>query len=252
MIFLTGMHRSGTSLAALVLRDLGLTFGPESELYGADDWNAHGYLERNDVIDINSRLITGADRTTSRRAQAVSQLSYLGHSIRHKTGAHSKSHVREASGDLANKITDLGQKLGTGAAKDPRFCLTMTEWRRHVEFDGLVVALRHPAEAVASLQRRNRIPAALGHRFWRWHMTALLPHIDSETLVLRQDELVGTRSSETIERAKHWLENRGVECTGDGSSVIDSSLVHHRNNSDAPAASLKVWDALCRANSFTP
>ena len=57
MIVVTGMHRSGTSLAALVLQALGADFGPDDALYGADDHNADGYLERLEAVDLNLSLI---------------------------------------------------------------------------------------------------------------------------------------------------------------------------------------------------
>ncbi|MEZ5166533.1 MAG: hypothetical protein R2695_08565 [Acidimicrobiales bacterium] len=76
-LIITGMHRSGTSLVAQVLRELGVDFGPADELYPGDRWNENGYLERLDVIDLNSRIVTGVPADDEAAARLGSQLSYL-------------------------------------------------------------------------------------------------------------------------------------------------------------------------------
>ncbi len=246
MIVVTGMHRSGTSLAALILRELGVDFGPEAAMYDADDWNAKGYLERTDVVDLNSRAITGFDRTTGKGTQIASQVSYLAQSA---AGRSDRCAQRLES--MAVRVAELGNALGSSAVKDPRFCLTYTAWDKHTSISGLVLALRHPAASVASLQRRNRIPAALGHRFWRWHMEAIISQIDEETLVLRQEDLIGPGLDEAIERTQRWAAKRGITVTGDPRTVIDRSLVHHSGDGDeVPAASIDLWNALIECPSF--
>lgn len=243
MIVVTGMHRSGTSLAALLLRELGADFGPESSMYAADDWNEHGYLERADVVDLNSRAITGFDRTTGRVHQAASQVSYLARAM--------ASRPSGLTSELPAKATALGNELSATFVKDPRFCLTFPAWQHVTAIDGLVVALRHPSASIASLQRRNRIPSALGHRFWRWHMAALLDHIDDETLVLRQEDLVGDGLEESIDRTRRWLAIRGIDGGGDPRSVVDRSLVHHEpSDEQLPAQTLHVWQRLSARRGF--
>lgn len=74
MIVVTGMHRSGTSLVAMTLEALGVSFGNHEEFYGSDRWNERGYFERRDVIDLNSRLLTGFPRTGSRGRLSLGRL----------------------------------------------------------------------------------------------------------------------------------------------------------------------------------
>lgn len=246
MIVVTGMHRSGTSLVALMLRELGVGFGPESAMYEADNWNAHGYLERADVVDLNSRAITGFDRTTGKATQLASQASYLVQSgIGRSVRAESRLNL------MSDTLAQLGTELGSIAVKDPRFCLTYEAWKQLVPVSGLVVALRHPSASVASLERRNRIPKVLGHKFWQWHMETIISSINRETLVLRQEDLVGDGLDESVDRAKRWLGQRGIRADGDPSSVIDRSLVHHRPDEDGlPAASAELWRKLGERGSF--
>ena len=154
MIVVSGMHRSGTSLVAQVLEANGLDFGPPERLYAADDSNANGYLERLDVVDLNSLVITGFERTTGRRAQVMSQLNYL--------RMPSAPRIERDLNNQSSDITQLGAELDALAVKDPRFCLTLDGWRTHANVGGLVVALRHPSASVASLRKRNRLPSAIG------------------------------------------------------------------------------------------
>jgi len=242
MMVVTGMHRSGTSLAALVLRELGVDFGAQEAMYDADDWNAHGYLERSDVVDLNSRLLTGFERTTGRVSQVASQGSYLLGSVSHRrltTGL-------DIAPSIVAELITCAEALDGQAVKDPRFCLTLDTWKHRASIEGLVVALRHPSAAVASLRTRNRLPTALGHRFWQWHMQAVLPHIDDDTLIIRQDELVGGSAEGCFDEIRRWLAVRGIAPAGDPHNVIDTSLVHHRpDDSQCPEASLRLWEQLC-------
>ena len=59
MIFITGMHRSGTSLVAQVLYNLGLEFGNPKDFIKKDNWNSNGYLENKNFINLNNKIILG-------------------------------------------------------------------------------------------------------------------------------------------------------------------------------------------------
>jgi hypothetical protein len=237
MIIVTGMHRSGTSLAAQVLQAIGVDFGDPTAMYSADDWNANGYLERLDVVDLNSRIITGHERTTGRIAQVLSQLSYL--------RMPALDEIDRAADAMAKDLAIEAALIGDLAVKDPRFCLTYGGWVRHVGVDGLVVALRHPAASVASLRKRNRLPERIGHKFWRWHMEAILPHIDEDTLLIRQDLLTGPESASEIEHIRSWCEARGLDASGDATGVVNQGLVHHQpDDSSVPPESLNIWREL--------
>lgn len=246
MIVVTGMHRSGTSLASLVLRELGANFGPNSMLYSADDWNAHGYLERTDVVDINSRAVTGFERTSQTSSQVASQIAYLA-----RCGRGDSARINRRMATMGPQLEAIASETIDHFVKDPRFCLTLSGWQNATPIDGLVVALRHPSASVASLQRRNKLPPALGHRFWRWHMRSILPHIDERTLVLRQEDLVGDRLDESLDRARRWLDRHGIEPSGDPSRVIDRSLVHHQHDGSLPSKTEALWRELEERRSFT-
>jgi len=245
MIVITGMHRSGTSLTAQALRSLGAEFGPDGALYEADQWNENGYLERVDIVDLNSRLLTGVARTTGRRDMVRSQLAYL------RLPDDQSMDARAAQ--LMPEVEGLSAQLDGVFVKDPRFCATLPTWSSTGQVQALVVALRHPTASVASLRRRNRLPLTLGHRFWRWHMERVLAWIDDRTLVVQQELLTGPEHEAEMQRIRRWLvEVAEVTPRDDAPTVLDRRLVHHHEAGGSPAASERLWNELLSAQGWRP
>src|SRR5215218_4112214 len=52
-----GMHRSGTSLVAGILRQLGVDLGPDDELLPPDPNNRSGYFELAELVHINDEIL---------------------------------------------------------------------------------------------------------------------------------------------------------------------------------------------------
>lgn len=182
MILITGMHRSGTSLVAMTMEALGVDLGDHRAFYEADQWNAKGYFERRDVMDINSRLITGLPRTASKMEALAGQAIYL---------AEPRWETISARGSkLAGRILEVGAEIRDGAVKDPRFCLTWPVWGDHVEIEACVVCVRHPFEVADSLRRRQSIPLKLGLRFWRYHIRALQERTPPRLVVVELASLI--------------------------------------------------------------
>jgi hypothetical protein len=164
MNVVTGMHRSGTSLVAMTLDALGLDFGDHDAFYTPDEWNEEGYFERRDVIDLNSRILTGFPRTRSAFASAFGQLRYL--------SQPSQASIARRAGALREEIDSLAISLEETYVKDPRFVLTADQWRPHLK--RIVVCLRRPDQVALSLKRRQRIPLVISYRFWDYHARAML------------------------------------------------------------------------------
>ena len=60
LLLLVGMHRSGTSLLGSVLPQLGV--GMPGDLIAGDAHNPEGYFERQDVTQLQERLLIELDR----------------------------------------------------------------------------------------------------------------------------------------------------------------------------------------------
>ena len=195
MIVVTGVHRSGTSAVSMTLEALGVDFGPHEAFYGADQWNERGYFERNDVVDLNSRLLTGFPRTQGKATSLLSQIGYL--------LIASPAGVRRRAQRLAPEIAELAGRLDGIAVKDPRFCLTLDAWEQHVTSS--IICLRHPAAVAKSLHRRQRVPLALGYRFWNSHAEPLIDAPPATTLFLDFDALSGEDPASELQRVLTFL-----------------------------------------------
>lgn len=181
MLLVTGMHRSGTSLLAMTLEALGVAFGPQEAFYQADQWNERGYFERRDVIDINSRMISGFGRTGSDLARSVAGAVYL-------TQPSVKRVVRRGP-RFRDDIAEVGRQVGHGGVKDPRLCLTWSAWAEIVPVESVIVAIRHPYDVADSLHRRQNLPLPVGFRFWRYHIEALRDRTPDDLVVVDTERL---------------------------------------------------------------
>lgn len=181
MILVSGMHRSGTSLLAMTMETLGVEFGPVDAFYQADQWNARGYFERRDVIDLNSRMISGLERTGSDAAKAVGQVRYL--------AQPRLDRVVRRGAKYADEMRRIDAEVAGGAVKDPRLCLTWSIWSEVVRVDSVVIAIRHPYDVADSLRRRQSIPLPVGFRFWRYHIQALRDRTPERMVVVDTEAL---------------------------------------------------------------
>lgn len=234
----TGVHRSGTSAVSMTLEALGLDFGDHAAFYGADQWNQRGYFERTDVIDLNSRLLTGFPRTQGRISALLSQMVYL--------LPPSPRTVHRRACEIGDEIAQLATELDGIAVKDPRFCLTMNAWRPFVA--SCIVCLRHPSAVAQSLRRRQRIPLPLGFRFWDHHAAALLAAPIDNILYLDFDALGGRSSRPELARLLDFL---GLDVELDDALEVfrdrfAPELRHFTTGEtgDMPGPTRELWDAL--------
>ena len=161
MQIITGMHRSGTSLAARLFLNAGVPMGPPDDFYRADRWNPQGYHEERGVLLLNIRLIHGP----------WGKFSYL-HLPR-------KSTVLRRAFTAKEEIAATALRHEGHVVKDARFCLTLPAWREYgVPIDGVLVCLREPVEVVLSLKKRNGVPTRLGYDLWHAHYEALLGSLE--------------------------------------------------------------------------
>jgi hypothetical protein len=149
VLFVLGMHRSGTSAIAGALVRLGLPMAGADEPWPTDRHNPRGYFESVSTVQAND-LILQALGGTWRRPPS--------------TCCPAVGPVAEAFAEpmarLARRLLPDGTQLAVW--KDPRFCLTLPLWRRIVEAPCAVLVVRHPLEVARSLAAREGIPIDYG------------------------------------------------------------------------------------------
>ena len=152
LLFVVGMHRSGTSAVCAALQASGAVFG-QGLLAPMANVNDRGFWEAESVVALNEELL---------RLAGTSWYGLDGSCV------FSGSEYSACS-TSAQELLSAG--FGEGpveAVKDPRFCLTLPFWLRACEALGLnasvCVVRRHPVAVARSLDARDGLPPGYGLR----------------------------------------------------------------------------------------
>lgn len=154
-LIVLGMHRSGTSVLARILNLMGLYLGPEGMSTGANSENPKGFWERRDIRLLNDAVLHSVgcdwDRVSALDLAAVPE------------------EMQEAFDEVARRILLEMDAHRPWFIKEPRLCLLLPLWRRHLEVPLVVSTHRDPLEVAASLQRRNDMPMEAGLELWEYY-----------------------------------------------------------------------------------
>lgn len=156
ILWVLGMHRSGTSALTRLLNLLGVHLG-EPLLPPMAGVNDLGFWEHQGVVDLNDRL-----------------LGALGSSWFDPRPLPYQWWTRPELEPLRNEAARLLREQFAGhslaAVKDPRLCRTLPFWLTLAHEAGLrskaVLVLRHPSEVAASLRKRDRFPLQAAAQLW--------------------------------------------------------------------------------------
>lgn len=161
LIAVVGMHRSGTSLTAHLVHELGVSaLGSRASLVVADEFNSRGYWESADMVMVNTYLC-----------------NFLGCDWRHPVVPPEGWHLSHRLDRLRSRLRRLFAATPSGARsiKDPRMTLTLPFWQTLVPKTAVLVCLRSPPSVAHSLNRRERMAADWALGLWAVN-TALAVH----------------------------------------------------------------------------
>jgi len=155
-VIVLGMHRSGTSLMAGILRILGVNMG--KELLGANAYNVRGYFEDVDFLRLNekmlSRMKTSWDNPPRERIDAEKLKSF-------------ESEIEKL----------LSQKKGLWGWKDPATVFFVEQYLPWTENPHFIYCFRNHYDIALSLQERNGFPLTKGLELadiYSRHMTEVI------------------------------------------------------------------------------
>jgi hypothetical protein len=155
VIFVGGMHRSGTSAMA---RALALCGGrlPQKLVPPAAD-NPEGYWEPADMVALNDEILAAVGSRWD---------DVFLHQVEGRLGRRRTGFVRRA----AELIRGLDREGRGAVLKDPRAAALPGLWNAAAESAGLeprhLILVRHPAEVAASLAAREAMPPAKAELLW--------------------------------------------------------------------------------------
>ncbi|TFB12818.1 hypothetical protein E3V33_04170 [Candidatus Marinimicrobia bacterium MT.SAG.4] len=241
MIILTGMHRSGTSLSANLLYEMGENFGDESMLRQADKWNEKGYFENNEVLTLNNDIILGGlgnsqywlipshDRNLFMNiSMRFAQLRYL--------SFPSKKTILKRAERYKSKLIELAIKYDSIIANDARFSLTIGAWANYGRIDKILYCIRDPLEVAKSLKRRQQIPYWLGYKMWHYHVNRFFDQVDGLRIVVVNYNNLFQEEKASAEMMRFYRfagrEYKQAESLDILQRVLDKKLRHHVSASE--------------------
>ena len=166
-IVVLGMHRSGTSVVALILKALGVHMGDDT--LGAGASNPFGHEEDTDFFDLNERFLARAKGAwdfppaRSRLDQAAARFD----------------------AEISRLIEERNIRSKLWGWKDPRTCLLFDYYHRHLGNYKVVYVTRDSNKVALSLRKRDRMPLRKGLRLCAIFSAALresLSKIRPETI----------------------------------------------------------------------
>lgn len=231
-LLVIGMHRSGTSAITGMLTALGLqSMRREDHMAGHESNPEH--WESLTAYRINEDL-----------------LEHLGGSWDAPPdlpiGWEERTEIRTAH-DPATLMAEAFPKRGPTVWKDPRACLLLAYWRRHLPPPlAAVLVWRPPLPVARSLQQRDGIELVEGLALWERYNRAALEGLDGvETLVVEYDRAVED-PSKLVTTLTDWLDSlegfapRGSGWKTDKAASVVSTDLRHQQPGDLEEDSLVV------------
>lgn len=217
-----GMHRSGTSLVASSMPQMGYPLGDRLMAPGVD--NPKGFFEDLDVVSLNDRLLATSD------ASWDFPLSQLSPQIENSESGTNDLMAGEVSSLLDQKFSSRLH----WAVKDPRLCLVWPIWReqlrqRDIEYRCILVC-RNPLDIAASLAARNQLSHRHALLLTTMYLRTLLSHEGEKYLVVHYEALLNKPEIQLNDIADYLdaqIDDEALAAFRD--ELVDPALHHHRH-----------------------
>ena len=184
VLFVVGMHRSGTSAVAGALSMMGGGL-PATLIPPAED-NPKGFFESRKVVNLNDRILSAVNASWDRIPFFLDGES--------PDPADLSKWVNETFHAEIDRVlrAEFEGVAGSVIVKDPRLCLLLPAWEASVERLGWtmshVLVVRDAQDVAASLAKRNAMPTAHAKRLWTKYNTAALAKLPEGTPIIRFED----------------------------------------------------------------
>jgi len=181
LLFVVGMHRSGTSALCAALAACGVSFGNRliDAMAGVND---EGFWEDAGVVEINEQLLAQAGSSWFAPLNDIAVVDW-------------QNPVYDSPRDQARKLLRTGfGDAALQAVKDPRLCLTLPFWLALCAELGISARVcvigRAPLEVARSLEKRDGFPIGYGLRLFFLYRACIARFAPSNTLYVCFDDLL--------------------------------------------------------------
>ncbi|HEX6654294.1 MAG TPA: sulfotransferase [Thermoleophilaceae bacterium] len=223
-----GMHRSGTSLVAGLMRDLGIDLGPDEALLPPDSNNPSGYFELTELVHLNNEIL-------AHYGGSWDELPEL-------PPGWENSEELAAIRDRARRL--LSRRFAASSHwgwKDPRTCVTLPFWQGLAPDLRYVICVRNPVDVAHSLRTREGDERGLAEHALDWlrHTASALAYTAGRPRVVVHYERFFEDGEHELRRLAAFLgcEDRldDPERMSRIREFINPALVHARSASAAIA-----------------
>ena len=214
-ICIIGMHRSGTSMVARLLRQCGLYLGPDDHLLGPDHANPAGHFEHTGILKINEAILRRFDGSWDFPLSLAAGWEQ----------APQLEDLRAEARSLVGSFSD--QSLW--GWKEPRTTILLPFWKSLVPCLRFVVCVRSPLDVAMSLAKRNQMPIDHGAFLWNRYMRSAIEDTEGCPRIFTFYEDFFTDAAGQIEKLLGFC---GVGAPTDYSAVADeiqNDLRHQRS-----------------------
>jgi len=173
-ISIAGMHRSGTSMVARLLRDCGLYLGPEEEL-GFDVRTGEQHWENIRFVALNEKILNRMGGSSHDPPKLPA-------------GWECKPEIQSLILPAKKLIAMLGQDHQFWGWKDPRSSLTISFWRALIPELRVIICVRNPLEVSSSLTARGDAITVSAFHLWLAYYRELLAAVPRQSRVVTHYE----------------------------------------------------------------
>jgi hypothetical protein len=187
-----GMHRSGTSMVALLLAECGLYLGHERDLMPPGPDNPAGFGENLSFVELNERLLAALGGTWD----AVPEFA---------PGWLERHDVTLLHAEAEQRVQAFAECEPWGW-KDPRSSVTFPFWERVAGPLEVVVCIRDPLEVALSLQRRNGVSLEFGLALWLQYNERILATTSVDSRIVSHYDAYFSSPRRELERVAAFID----------------------------------------------
>ncbi len=239
VVFVLGMHRTGTSAVTRILMDLGCAL-PGHQVPASDD-NPMGYWEPREIVETHDEFVHAIGRTWSDPRPLADE-----------------TFRRAAAKDATKRLTQAMKKPIESRAKwvikDPRMCRLLPLWKPIFSKLGsdaqMLFVIRSPLAVAASLAKRDRFEKEKSLLLWLRH------YLESEYLTrylprcwISFEKLTSATTQEILDPIRNALGMSAItgSILDEAGRSFDDSLVHHRWDPEKTQDELSAYPWVAKA-----
>jgi hypothetical protein len=217
VVCIVGMHRSGTSMVARLLRLCGLELGPADRLEGPSLSNAMGHFEHTGFVEIDDAL-----------------LNHFGGSWDQPPDLELGWEMAPSLGKIARDAESLLQTFSGYARwgwKDPRTTLVLPFWQKLIPNLRYVICVRNPLEVAQSLAMRDNMSIGAGAHLWNRYMREAIRNTEGSPAIFTFYEDYFRDALAEIDRVVAFCGLTRGDSFVDVQNAIAHELRHYTNES---------------------